>query len=171
MWKTTSGQATPIGAVTVTGNVVAATVAIAYTGNPPTIGFGMFNELRNPASGWTSTGGDYGTVTVTPGSDASPSWTVNAFSEDDNSGNFANGKMYCAALTRYLDEAMYVDFSLDNGGSWGTYGQLHAGTSVGGTNFTQNFWLGAAQNVSHADVVAGQGNYYIYVQLSAGVTP
>jgi hypothetical protein len=159
------------GTVSVTGNVTAATVAIAYTGNPALIGFGMFNELRNPSSGWASTGSNYGTVTVTPGSDASPSWTVNAFSEDDNSGLFANGMMYCTALTRYLDQAMYVDFSIDGGATWGTYGQLHTGTSVGGTNLSQNFWLGAAQNVSHADVVAGQGDYYIYVQLSAGVTP
>ena len=154
--------------VNVTGNVTAATVALTYT-NSPVISFGMFNEGRNPATGWTSTGADYGNVTITPGSDASPSWTVNAFSDNSN-GNFANGKMYCDALSRYLDQAMYVNFSLD-GSTWGTSGQLNAGTSIGGTDLTQNFVLGAAQNVSHADVVAGQGNYYIYVQLTAGVTP
>jgi hypothetical protein len=149
---------------------VAPTVALTYTGTP-VIPFGMFTEGRNPGgSAWNSTGSDYGTVTVTPGSDASPSWTVNAFSDNSN-GNFANGKMYSAVLNRYLGDAMYVDFSIDGGATWGTYGQLHTGTSVGGTNLSQNFWLGAAQNVSHADVVAGQGDYYIYVQLSAGVTP
>ena len=154
--------------VEATGNVQAATVALTYTGTP-VIALGMFTEGRNPATGWTSTGADYGNVTVTPGSDASPSWTVNAFSDNSN-GNFANGKMYCDALSRYLDQAMYVNFSLD-GSTWGTSGQLNAGTSIGGTDLTQNFVLGAAQNVSHADVVAGQGNYYIYVQLTAGVTP
>jgi len=167
-WTTTSGQATPVGSVTITGNVTAATVALTYTGTP-VMALGMFSEGRNPASGWTSTGNDYGNVTVTPGSDASPSWTVNAFSDNSN-GNFSGGAMYCTALGRYLADAMYVDFSLD-GSTWGTYGQLGTGTSIGGTNLTQNFVLGAAQYVSHADVTAGQGDYYIYVQLTAGVTP
>jgi hypothetical protein len=169
-WQTTSGHAAPTQViVAVTGNVTAATVSLTYT-NSPIMSLGMFIEGRNPATGWTSTGADYGNVTVTPGSDASPSWTVNAFSSDNSNGNFANGKMWCDALNRYLGEAMWVNFSLD-GSTWGTYGQLGTGTSIGGTNLTQNFVLGAAQNVSHADVVAGQGNYYIYVQLTAGVTP
>ena len=64
---------------------------------------------------------------------------------------------------------MYVNFSLD-GSTWGTSGQLNPATSIGGTDLTQNFVLGAAQNVSHADVIP-KGNYYIYVQLTAGVTP
>ena len=50
--------------VNVTGNVTAATVALTYT-NSPVISFGMFNEGRNPATGWTSTGADYGNVTIT----------------------------------------------------------------------------------------------------------
>jgi hypothetical protein len=169
-WQTTSGQATPVNSITITGNVTAATVALTYTGSS-TIALGMFNEGRNPAgTAWTYTAGDYGTVTVTPGSDASPSWTVHAFSQDDGNGNFANGRMYCAALNRQLEDAMYVDFSLD-GSTWGTYGQLGPGTSISGTNLTQNFDLGVAQYVSHTDVTAGQGDYYIYVQLTAGVTP
>jgi len=152
------------GTVSVTGDVIAATVAIAYTGSP-SISFGTFHEGRNPLSGWTDTGADYGTVTVTSNSDASPSWSVNAFTINDAYAN-NYGKMVSAGLVRYLDDALYV--SLDGGA---TYAQLPNTETITGSSLSANFRLSAAQNISHADVVAGQTTYTITVQLSAGVTP
>jgi hypothetical protein len=149
--------------VNVTGDIVAATVAMAYTGTP-VINFGTFLEGRNPASGWPETA-DYGTVTITPNSDASPSWSVNAFSITDAYGH-NYGKMVSSGLGRYLDDALYV--SLDTGAN---FAQLPGGVTITGTSLSANFRLSAAQIISHADVVAGQSTYSITVQLTAGVTP
>jgi uncharacterized repeat protein (TIGR02543 family) len=157
------------GSVMVTGNITASTVSLNYPGPSVTsnanIPFGMFIVGRNPGTGWDTTGTDYGTVTVVNNSDPNPTWTLSVFSENDGGGNFSNGMMYCNALSRYLDNAMYV--SLNNGG---TYNQLPTGVTATG-NVTTNFQLSAAQNVTQNDVNVGAGSYYIVVQLTASVTP
>jgi hypothetical protein len=158
-----ASAAPPTATVAVSGDIVAAAVAMAYTGTP-VINFGTFLEGRNPASGWPETA-DYGTVTITPNSDASPSWSVNAFTINDAYAN-NNGKMVSTGLVRYLDDALYV--SLDGGA---TNAQLPNTETITGSSLSANFRLSAAQNISHADVVAGQTTYTITVQLSAGVTP
>jgi hypothetical protein len=172
-WASTSGHATytsnTSGTVMVTGNITAATVSLAYPGPNLTtaanIPFGMLVVGRNPGTGWDTTGTDYGTVTVVNNSDPNPTWTLSAFSNNDGGGNFLGGAMYCNALSRYLDNAMYV--SLNNGA---TYNQLPTGVTLTG-NVTTKVNLYAAQVVDQTDVNAGAGSYYIVVQLTASVAP
>ena len=161
-----AGTAAQVGA---NGSIVAATVSIAYPG--PTLStnanipFGMLVVGRNPAgSAWDTTTGN-GAVTVTNNSDPNPTWTVSAFSDNDGGGNFANGKMWCDALARPLDDAMYV--SSDNGA---TSAQLPVGVTLTGSVNT-TFKLSAAQIVSQNDVNQGAGLYYIVVQLTASIAP
>ena len=73
--------------------------------------------------------------------------------------------MYCTALSRYLDNAMYV--SLDNGA---TFNQLAPGVTATG-NTSTTFKLSAAQTVTQNDVNSGAGDYYIVVQLTASIAP
>jgi hypothetical protein len=152
-----------------TGNITAATVSLVYPGPTPAtsanIPFGMLVVGRNPSSGWDTTGTDYGTVTVVNNSDPNPTWTLSAFSNNDGGGNFLGGAMYCTALGRYLDDAMYV--SLNNGASYNT---LPTGVTLTG-NTTTNVNLYAAQDVTQNDVNQGAGNYFIVVQLSVSVAP
>jgi type 1 fimbria pilin len=151
--------------VSVTGNVLAATVSLDYPGTP-TIPLGMFVVGRNPAgTAWADTGATFGTVTVVNNSDPNPTWTLTATSINDGVKDFSNGKMYCDGLGRYLDDALYV--SLDGGT---TAAQLPSGVSATG-HATYSFRLSAAQIVSQNDVNYGTGNYYMIVQLNASIAP
>lgn len=148
-----------------TGSVTATTVEITVPGN---FDFGNFVEGRNPASDWVW-GSSAGGVTVILGTNPSTSWTLTAQSVDDGNGNFANGKMYCNDLGRYLDEAMYIKLhSVANGDS----GYAYAGTGVTLTGSGDDLYnLGAVQNISHPDATAGVGTYYIFVKVTVAYNP
>jgi hypothetical protein len=149
-----------------TGSITATTVEITTPGN---FAFNNFVEGRNPADPEWAWGTSAGGVTVTLGTDPSTSWTLTAQSVNDGNGNFANGKMWCDALGRNLDEAMYIKLhSVANGDS----GYAYAGAAVTLTGSGNDLYnLGAVQNISHNDAIAGAGAYYIFVKVTVAYNP
>lgn len=152
------------GSVEGTGSVTQTTVAITI---PSAFAFGNFVEGRNPASDWAWSG--TASVTVTQGTNPSNSWALTAQSVDDSNGSFANGKMYCDALARYLEEAMYVKLWSSGNGESG-YAYAGTGVTLNGSG-DDTYQLGAVQNISHNDALAGAGSYYIFVKLSIAYVP
>ena len=159
---TAAGPAVVGGSVYATGVMVAPTVSITI---PGAISLGNFANGRNPSTGYAWSTVAYGTIILTPGSDAAATFTATASSVDDGNGNFDNGRMYCAGIGQ-LSAAMYVTFGDTSYAAIGTPGYLGSGATLTG-NANTSFTLGAAQDITSADAQKGAGTYYIYVQVSA----
>ena len=161
--------ATPAGPAVVGGDVYASGVMVAPTVSITVpsggISLGNFADGRNPSAGYDWSTASYGSITLTPGSDAAATFTATAYSISDGYGNFADGKMFCAGIG-YLGTAMYVTFGDTSNAAIGTPGYLPTGATLTG-NANTNFSLGAAQEITSTDAKMGAGTYYIYVQVSA----
>jgi hypothetical protein len=159
------------GSVQGTGEITQTTVEITLPSS--SINFNNFTEGRNPATDadpasdavWSGSG----TVTVNQGTNPSNSWSLTAQSVNDGYGDFSLGRMYCDALARYLDNAMYVRL-WDSGVGYSAYQTADVGVTLNDSG-DQTYQLGAVQNVSHNDALAGAGAYYIYVKISVAYVP
>jgi hypothetical protein len=139
--------------VTVTGNMVAPTIALYV---PNTFGFSQFAEGDNFANSGA------GSVSFAPGSDQHATWTLSATSTTP----YDTGKMYSNDTSLFLATPMEVSF--DNA----TWGSLPTGeTTPASTNTSSSFSLYAYQNVTQADILNGSGTYSIVVNLMATVAP
>ena len=164
-----AASATPAGAPLVGGDVEATGVMVAPTVSITVpaggISLGNFADGWNPSTGYDWSTATFGTITLTPGSDAAATFSAAAYSISDGYGNFSAGKMFCAGIG-YLANAMYVSFGDTSNAAIGTAGYLPTGATLTG-NASTNFSLGAAQKITSADAQNGAGTYYIYVQVSA----